>query len=561
MLIRENLTNNATDFKNRRDLLQMNPALTRCYQYYHLNNVAKAINYAYKMINNEIFEMQDKKASGKIEIDQSLQEDLDDAYKYINGGAFWREYYFGSPVHYPLMADIETLKQIRENLANNAKDFNSRRIDILPARDCFQAQDFESFLTMGLPPEAEFRLNLDHNSDASNGTEWGMNAEGMLAQMHQITANGIPFDINVNNCSVTVGKVLEAGAKGAHLKSLFQNKVLGAIDTPQTIANNVQAYLQDSRESPKDNILKAIARWNPIEQTIGKQILTALSSDNNKEQQRSAWLKAGAIAVFASPLFFLKSLLTPRATFRNALNLIKFASTKDHAGFKAAAYVVGGIAMTVFAVPALIETVVKAPFKAIKWIADKIESRRIRKDSVHIDMSPEEVATRTQKDSEMKERLSNVDLNVVKIQSKDPKRAFQLAKKAMENGKIVYFEPKTRLKIEDYIKHVKEPHIKAELQQSYSDIVNHAAGKAAAVVKHANYERVTGESSDKRTKQDSIVKQTDQLKIEDNQSPNNRKKLIFGTVHPKTTSEKKVEVNYAEKSKSNSKTDSKSKLK
>lgn len=84
----------------------------------------------------------------------------------------------------------------------------------------------------------------------------------------------------------------------------------------------------------------------------GKQVHTALSPDSSKEQKRNAWIKAGAIALVSNPLVLLKGLLTPTNTIRNLLNLIKFANSKDHAGFKAGAYIVGGLGMAVFAVPA-----------------------------------------------------------------------------------------------------------------------------------------------------------------------------------------------------------------
>lgn len=86
---------------------------------------------------------------------------------------------------------IESLKQDLVELEKNIKENNDKLISALPRRDCFNAQDFESFLTIGLPPEVEYRLSLDKESDPNQGIQWGMNAQGMFrANAQYINARG-----------------------------------------------------------------------------------------------------------------------------------------------------------------------------------------------------------------------------------------------------------------------------------------------------------------------------------------------------------------------------------
>ncbi len=464
--------------------LEMDPALVKYRQFNKSTKDYITIQHVHVALT-DILEDKVKEDLVPFEIDDELAKNLDNAYQLVTDVVNWREHFFGSPVPDPLMANIEVLKDIQEHLAKQLKDRYANMLSILPTRDCFSAQEHESFLTMGLPPEIEYRLRLDSDS-LENGEPWGMSAEAMLAQMQSIVTEGVPFNLNVNNCSVTVGKVLEAGAKGEHLKSQFRNKALGAIATPQTIANNTEDYMKALNVSPKDSLFKRIARWNPIEKAIGKQVHTALSPNSSKGQKSNAWIKAGAISLASSPLVLLKGLLTPSNTFRNALHLIKFANSKDHVGFKVGAYIVGGLGMAVFAAPALLETIVKAPFKAIKWIADKIKSNKIRKENVHVDMSEKELSMRGQKESQLKANLSEIDKNITTIQANHPIQALEDAEYAIRKGKIISFNVKTRLLIENHIQHHKDPQRKAELQQRYTDIVNHVANKIALAVKQAN---------------------------------------------------------------------------
>lgn len=462
------------DLKNKKNQLESHDALKEHQQIKALRKQASEIGYAFKSLSKILREPL-KDLLG-IEINPTLVETLDFIYgptKDFN----WRAF-VDDPVPSPLTLDLMSIGEIRKDLAKKGQSTNETVIGLLPLLDSFQAQDYEAFLTMGLPPEEDYKLSLDTESDPSSDAKWGMNAAAMLKEMHQILVEGIPFNLNINNCSVTASRILAAGAKGAHLKSKFENRTLGTVATPQLVSNNTEDFLKEYKSSPEDNVVKRWARWNPIERLMGRQVHIILSPDSTPAAKRLAWLTAGLIFIVSSPLQIIRGLLSPQRTFNQCLNIIKFAASKDSVGFKLMANIVGGLGMLIFAAPALLSFIIQSPYKLIQMQRDKNEKERIKKiDEMPVDQSAKEYYERSKKERQLYRGVLEAEGNIVTIQGDDPIIALNEAKKVMEEGKIPLFEPQTRLNIEKYIGTLGTKALKDNIASEYKHIIDYAADK------------------------------------------------------------------------------------
>lgn len=300
--------------------------------------------------------------------------------------------------------------------------------------------------------------------------------KGCLEQMHNILTQGVPFDLNVNNCSVTASKILEGGAQGEHLKSLFQNRALGTIATPQLVSNNTADFLKDYKKSPEDNILKKIARWSPIEKALGKQLHILLSKGQSSNEKTWAGIKAAGIVIASSPLLLIKGLLTPSNTLNQCNHLIRFASTKNHNGFKAGAYAIGGLGIAFFALPALVETAVKFPIQGGSMIIDNLQRSRTIKLG-DITTPTEEVQSRIEKENRLKIQTSPIESKVVEIKNPNPLKALKAADEAIKNSQIPIFDASTRIRIEKYIHHIQDATNKDTFKNQYQRIIDYGVNR------------------------------------------------------------------------------------
>ncbi|MBS0290458.1 MAG: hypothetical protein JSS07_10560 [Proteobacteria bacterium] len=476
------------DLEANKTELENSESLVNFIKYMKLEDEVAKLSKSYKLVTNEL-RKSEKRRKKEITLSKPLQDALNDAYK-SSDIQDWRKHYLGQTTPDPLVISHQLMEKIKQDLASRSKALSNELIELLPKKDCYQAQDYESFLTMGLPPEAEYYLSLDKAS-IDSGVEWGMNVEGMLSQMQQILKEEIPFDIFVNNCSLTTARILEAGAKGDFLKSLFQDRALGAIATPQLIANDTEDYLKVYQKSPKDNIFKKIARFNPIEKILGKQVHTIVSLDSAPSERNSAIATALLIAISTSPFYLIKGLLTPQHSFRQSVNLIKFARSKNHLGFKLASYIVGGLGMTVFALPATVETIIKAPFIAIGGIANRVQRRKLRQIKEPIDLPDQEVQARASKEAMLKSNLASLEDKIVTIAIKKETLALELALSIKKSGKIPMFETKTRLKLEKFIQNVDNEKYKKKLSALYNEVVDYSTEQVKAQTSTASQKRAT----------------------------------------------------------------------
>lgn len=168
----------------------------------------------------------------------------------------------------------------------------------------------------------------------------------------------------------------------------------------------------------------------------------------------------------------------------------------------------------------LIENKIKAPYNAIKWVTNKIESKRFRKENAHVDMSQEELSSRKDKESQLKSNVSKTEENIIAIHSKDPIVALEQAEKEMSKGKIISFDAQTRLKIENHIQHVKDPQTKTELQNRYTDIINNSAGKVISAVMQSNASSQNTAKDVRKHVRFSTPEKTNQVAVEPEQQLN-----------------------------------------
>ncbi len=201
-------------------------------------------------------------------------------------------------------------------------------------------------------------------------------------------------------------------------------------------------------------------------------------------------------------MLLLKGLLTPGNTVKQSINLMKFAQSKNHAGFKVASYILGGLGGAVFAVPAAIETYIKAPFKIIKAIAQSVKSRNTIKNKQAFDLSQEQIKERAEKEKNLKQQVREIDSVIVTIKIKDPVAALEKALKLIKQGKIPMFDPKTRQSIEHQIANTKNKELREKRMKEFEEVVNYSIERVKSASKPVAKEKVFEDSSAKEERKD-----------------------------------------------------------
>ena len=417
-------------------------------------------------------EVADKRAKGYIKENESgpLPEDLigilDQVASVIDFN--WRQLFIERSHENPIIATHDEAQRLMNFVLSKKVELAKQMIDIEPALGNFKQSDYESFLTLGLPPDNTVQLPFDKNSNAPNGVANGLNLEAMLKAMQDIAKNK-RFDLNSVNCSQTVSKVLEAGARNNHLKSKFSNNALGTISNPQMVHRNALDFLQ-ALKSPQDNILKKILRFNPIERA-GGWILNKLYIEPKVpiDTKIAAGLLSIPIGIYLGIKTILTAVVKPLKTAKLLAHFIGYAFKRPNIGLKLLA-AVAVIPLTIISPLAAINLSINKIGSALGSFVKKVQNTiKQNKHIDHIDV--------TQKEKAQDKVFSNIASQIIKqvavkeIGGNTPEEVFTAFDRAVMNDPsgmtILTLSEKSRKMLESAIAKTTDPDLKLKFQEEY----------------------------------------------------------------------------------------------
>ncbi len=326
----------------------------------------------------------------------------------------------------------------------------------------------EEYRTEGKPPDNVVKLPLSSDSFPGSGVghEDGLDAEAMLQQMQSLMQDDqTGFHLMTKNCSLTVGSVLEAGAKKPYIKDTFRNKAFGFFGTPQEIFNNVSKAHDEiySGEAANPSLLNKIL-FDPIKKAGGFCIGIIMKPEAGfKGTLKTGAAYAGGIIVGAVAMVLLpiKAMANPLKAFKNSKDFIEFVLNRPFKGGAKILQVLfvaaGGLGVLVFAIPAGIQK----GFRALReWATHNPE--RLRKSELLISAAREEALPDHEREKAAKERIKQARIQSVlakglkaktkTIEMDDPIRALRQFKVELDTKtSIPVFAPKTQTRIHDAI--------------------------------------------------------------------------------------------------------------
>ena len=197
----------------------------------------------------------------------------------------------------------------------------------------------------------------------------GMDIESMLREMRVLVSDG-EFNLAVNNCSVTTGSILEAGAP-ERLKIFMRQRALGAISNPQIVhsgARELQSHIvnKDSvsfverMSNSKNNPFKVFDGY------VGKQLHNLMDKKQDPETRRKS---AGILVALALPIalgVIVRAIINPDYNIKRAASWIKFVNSKEGKGprwraLQVLSYIAVGIVTTIAALPWVIQKTIINP--------------------------------------------------------------------------------------------------------------------------------------------------------------------------------------------------------
>lgn len=130
-----------------------------------------------------------------------------------------------------------------------AEVMQSSNIDVFAELESEKVKQlFEQAHTRGNPPSQIAYLPIKTEGNA------GLDIERMLATMRAFARQGNAFNIINNNCAVTSGEILAAGAEENGY--LFEQRALNRFATPQMVYNNAVEYLSALTKPAKQKEVK-----------------------------------------------------------------------------------------------------------------------------------------------------------------------------------------------------------------------------------------------------------------------------------------------------------------
>lgn len=244
------------------------------------------------------------------------------------------------------------LKMIDENI----KLISSKK-PLYTTVDPLFEHGYDQFVSKGLPPDDKVTLPVG-GMLTDDKRRNGLNIESMLIKMREITDSGKPFNLEVNNCSVTTGAILAAGAQ-PEFKSMLERKAWGGgFGTPQEVLNGAMNYQNTLLvNNGKLSLAQKLNKYNPLNGIawMGGKILKGLVDPSTPTIDKIALGIAGVpVAALALVNETLKAILNPKKSFNLCRGFISYAWENNSIFLKACSLPVALFA-GVFAIPAGIQ--------------------------------------------------------------------------------------------------------------------------------------------------------------------------------------------------------------
>lgn len=217
------------------------------------------------------------------------------------------------------------------SLARDRSQYKERQLNlektILYKSNAFMQGEYERNVTKGSPPDNQLFLPVSGiNSDQR--TKPGLNVENMLRKMKEIVESDKEFNIAINNCSVTTGGILAAGAE-PELKSYFKRKAWGGFGTPQEVFNGALQYQEAViANKGKKPFLQKVEESNPLNAITwlgGKVITKFVDPDTSTAARIGLGIFGIPVGILAGAVQVGKGLLNPKKSVNNLSQFIKYA--------------------------------------------------------------------------------------------------------------------------------------------------------------------------------------------------------------------------------------------
>lgn len=259
-----------------------------------------------------------------------------------------------------LYAEIKKNASLARNKSQDKQlelDFERKLLD---KNNAFMQGEYERNVTKGSPPDNQLFLPVS-GINSGQRTKPGLNVEDMLRKMKEIVESDKEFNIAVNNCSVTTGGILAAGAE-PELKTYFKRKAWGGFGTPQEVFNGAVQY-QDVVISNKGKkpFLQKVEESNPLNAItwLGGKITTKFVDPDTSIPARVALgISAIPVGVLAGTLQTGKALLTPKKSVENLSQFINYA-WNNNSNFLKVLSAPAALLVSALAIPAGLQVIIE----------------------------------------------------------------------------------------------------------------------------------------------------------------------------------------------------------
>jgi len=363
-------------------------------------------------------------------------------------------------------AEPEFLKRKTEH------ELLSKKRKSLPEVASTYEDDYQSW---GLAPDHTVELPLGNDIDA-------MNLRDMLIRMNEIKKEE-EFDLSINNCSVTAGSIIAAGAP-KRLKPFAKKLALGAIGNPQTVYSSALEIRNHIGNKKHVSLLDktSLYNWSPLKistNIIGKQIYKLL----NKKEKIINKVVAAGVLLFFSPISLtygiIKNILQPLKSLRNNRSIFKYLNSSSSKkmswkAIKLVSYLSIGISSIISAPTALVSYTTN---KVIKYINKMKNNRKLSKSSFNENTNGAEVDNRIsqadkEKGEKIKERVIGHFIEISGLEAIDAlNQMYEVLLK--DFNKVPIFSPEQQQTVNSYLE-TQEDYVKDYYSQRFDNVLRKA---------------------------------------------------------------------------------------
>lgn len=229
---------------------------------------------------------------------------------------------------------------------------------ILTLADPLLAGDNQRFVTRGINAEVSVGLPVGGIHTGERATP-GLNVEDMLAKMRALTEDGVEFDLNTKNCSVTTGAILAAGAE-PQLRSYMEKQAWGSFGNPQAVLNGAEKYhdviIHNKGKMP---FVDKLARFNPLNAvtSVGGKVLKGLVDPAVSTPAKIALgMALVPVGLVVGVVEGGKAIANPLRTFNNSVDFVQYAWKSN------------SVTLKVLSAPAAMMAGIMSPFAAVQQL-------------------------------------------------------------------------------------------------------------------------------------------------------------------------------------------------